>query len=108
MEGSIFKAHSIARWHLSSRCNTATRCIKTISNIKIEEIKCGVEEYLLQFHESLEKEYNTNINMATWKEAAISARVLLSSLLAEERGIAASLQEKIYTKSYKKENTATK
>jgi hypothetical protein len=31
IEGSIFNAHSIARSHLSSRCNTATRCIETIS-----------------------------------------------------------------------------
>jgi hypothetical protein len=29
IEGSIFSAHSIARSHLSSRCNTATRCIET-------------------------------------------------------------------------------
>lgn len=37
MEGSIFKAHSTARWHLSSKCNTATRCIGQIirKNIKI-------------------------------------------------------------------------
>jgi hypothetical protein len=27
MEGSIFNAHSTARWHLSSKCNTATRWI---------------------------------------------------------------------------------
>lgn len=31
IEGSIFNAHSIARSHLSSRCNTAIRCTEKLS-----------------------------------------------------------------------------
>lgn len=31
IEGSIFEAHSIARWHRSSRCDTAIRYKKSIN-----------------------------------------------------------------------------
>lgn len=39
IEGSIFNAHSIARSHLSSRCNTATRCIETNLRGRAKKIK---------------------------------------------------------------------
>ena len=107
-EGSIFNAHSIARWHFSSKCNTATRCTKILlqclKKSKAIKKKMLIEHYcyiifkesrhvelyvktliLFSFHEIKAK------IIITWKEAAIFALAPLSSLLVEEMGISALL-----------------
>lgn len=107
-EGSIFNAHSIARWHFSSKCNTATRCTKILLQC-LKKSKAITKEMLIEhycyiiFKESRHVElYVKNLILfsfheikakiiITWKEAAIFALVPLSSLLAEEMGISALL-----------------
>lgn len=112
-EGSIFNAHSIARWHFSSKCNTATRCTKILlqrlkkkkkSKSKAQKKDMLYEHYsYITFKESRHVElYVKNLILLffhnikakiiiTWKEAAIFALTRLSSLLAEEMGISALL-----------------
>lgn len=98
MEGSMFKPHSIARSHFSSKCNTATRCVKRSLQCKWDlriwkryrkQNHWFVNQYFLIINKLWQDQ--SSINIYTWKEAAISARACLSLSEAEAREISALL-----------------